>query len=386
MTAMNNFWARLPRPIFAQAPMIGVTDPAYRRVIAHCGAPDVAWTEFVSAAGLARDSRRTALLPMLQRAPGEVRCVAQIFGSDPADFEAAASVILQLGCFDGVDVNMGCPERHVTNSQGAGSALIRDMRLAQRIVEATRRGVDNRLPVSVKTRIGYDAIVVHDWLNALFDVAPAAVTLHLRTRNEMSAVPAHWSDDVAGVAVAEWQRRCAALAPELRPRLLFNGDVDSLARGAALTQFWGIDGVMLGRALFGTPWLFDTANRAAAAHVAAAREAGENPPRAPLTREFDDVVRVALRHIDEHDRQMRESAAANCRTYETWLTMRKHLRAYFVPFPAFKELRLALQESNSAAEARALIVAATAAAAAHTDDAAATSGAMPAAMRASIFS
>jgi tRNA-dihydrouridine synthase len=358
--------------------MIGVTDPAYRRVIAECGSADVMWSEFVSAAGLARAERRPALLPMLQRCAGERRCVAQLFGNDEAEFETAAGVVRALGCFDGVDINMGCPERHVTTSQGAGSALIRDMQLAQRIVLATKRGVNNELPVSVKTRVGFDRIVVRDWLNALLDVEPAAVTLHLRTRNEMSAVPAHWTDAVAGAAVAEWRRRADAMPLETRTRLLFNGDVDSLRTGAALAKFWNVDGVMLGRALFGTPWLFDAANRAAALDAAAAPLAGDNPPRPPLTRAFDDVVRVALRHIDEHARQMREAAAADCRTYETWLTMRKHLRAYFVPFPAFKATRLALQESNGPDEARAII-------AAHMASAPARSADMPPLMRSSSF-
>jgi tRNA-dihydrouridine synthase len=336
-----NFWTRLPRPIFVQAPMIGVTDPAYRRVIARCGAPDVAWTEFVSAAGLARESRRTALLPMLQRSEGDRHCVAQLFGSDPSEFETAAGVVRDLGCFDGVDINMGCPERNVTNIQCAGSALIRDMALAQRIVLATKRGAGD-LPVSVKTRIGYDRIVVHDWMNALLDVEPAALTLHLRTRNEMSAVPAHWTADVVGVAVDVWSKRQTAIGT----RLLFNGDVDSLATGAALTRFWRADGVMLGRALFGTPWMFADDSRAAAADVfardAAVTEsivAGANPPTPPLLRSFREVLAVARMHIDEHQRQIQESVDAELRTYETWLSMRKHLRAYFTPFLAAKPMR-----------------------------------------------
>jgi tRNA-dihydrouridine synthase len=355
--------------------MIGVTDPAFRRVIARCGAPDVAWTEFVSAAGLARASRRVALLPMLQRSEGDRFCVAQLFGNDPAEFETAAGVVRELGCFDGIDINMGCPERNITTTQGAGSALIRDMALAQRIVHATRRGAQ-LLPVSVKTRIGYDRIVVREWMNALMDVEPAAITLHLRTRNEMSAVPAHWHADVVGVAVGVWSTRKHAAGT----RLLFNGDVDSLSTGAALTRFWGADGVMLGRALFGTPWMFADDSRAAAAAVfdrapPDSVAAGGNPPMPPLMRSFEQVLAVAHLHIDSHERQIRESLAADLRTYETWLTMRKHLRAYFSPFPNSKPMRygpklfviaylvfvntrfyrMALQESDSADHARQII-------------------------------
>jgi tRNA-dihydrouridine synthase len=327
--------------------MIGVTDPAYRRVIAQCGAPDVAWTEFVSAAGLARESRRVALLPMLQRSEGDRYCVAQLFGSDPSEFETAAGVVSELGCFDGIDINMGCPERNVTTSQGAGSALIRDMALAQRIVHATRRGAQG-LPVSVKTRIGYDSIVVREWMNALMDVEPAAITLHLRTRNEMSAVPAHWRAEVVGVAVDVWSARKHVTGT----RLLFNGDVDSLTTGAALTRFWGADGVMLGRALFGTPWMFADDSRAAAATVFEQRDSpesvapGGNPPLPPLMRSFEQVLDIAHRHIDSHERQMNESRAADCRTYETWLTMRKHLRAYFNPFPNSKPMRYVCSKSD----------------------------------------
>jgi tRNA-dihydrouridine synthase len=168
----KKFWSLLKRPIFVQAPMIGVTDPAYRSVISKFGAPDVSWTEFVSAAGLCRENRRSHLLPMLGRVSGEKYCVAQLFGRDPMEFKAAAQLCKGLG-FDGI-------------AQGSGAALINDFALAQRIIRAAKEGADP-LPVSVKSRVGYNKIIVGEWMSALCDVEPAAITMHLRTRSEMSS-------------------------------------------------------------------------------------------------------------------------------------------------------------------------------------------------------
>jgi tRNA-dihydrouridine synthase len=371
---MANFFQLLKRPIFVQAPMIGVTDPAYRKIIAMCGPSDVAWTEFISASGLCREQRRAQLLPMLQRVDGERHCVAQLFGRVPEEFRDAAALVRELG-FDGVDLNFGCPEKAVTNAQHAGAALINDFPLAQRIIRATKEGAQG-LPVTVKTRIGFDSIVVDDWLRNLFECEPAAITLHLRTRSMMSATHARWNDAVVGAMTRERQRAGVAT------RLIANGDVDSLELGAALVEHFSIDGVMFGRALFGTPWLFDEQNRRQAANARSLRELlaervsltssiaavnadaaddarseqhviiGSNPPRVALTRTLPQVLDVIEQHIDAYEHLQQRSATLGSHVYSTWLLMRKHFRSYLLHFVDARPMRLALQESNNAAESR----------------------------------
>src|SRR3989338_3729618 len=184
----HGFWAELQKPIFALAPMADVTDAAFRRIIAKYGKPDVMWTEFVSVDGLCSIGREK-LLPDFWFSEGERPIVAQIFGSDPEHFYKAAQLIQELG-FDGIDINMGCPDRGI-NKQGAGVEHLKNPKLAQKVILETMRGA-GKLPVSVKTRIGYNSIQISDWLPYLLETEPAALTLHLRTRKEMSDVPAHW--------------------------------------------------------------------------------------------------------------------------------------------------------------------------------------------------
>ena len=178
----------------AMAPMANVTDAAFRRMFVECGKPDVFWTEFVSVEGLFSRGREK-LLPDLWFSPGEHPIVAQIFGGKPEQFAAIGPLIKELG-FDGVDINMGCPDRGVEKS-GGGAAFIKTPALAKEIVRALKRGVGAdataALPVSVKTRLGYSKTEELDkWLTALLEEQPAALTVHLRTRAEMSDVPAHW--------------------------------------------------------------------------------------------------------------------------------------------------------------------------------------------------
>ncbi|MDE1965620.1 MAG: tRNA-dihydrouridine synthase family protein, partial [Patescibacteria group bacterium] len=191
---MQSFWDRLPRPFFAMAPLADVTDPAFRRLVAACGKPDITWTEFVSADGLyhTRESARmldakNPLMRDLLYSEGERPIVAQLFSSKP-DFMAYASELAAKLGFDGVDINMGCPDRAI-EKQGCGSAMIRTPALAKAIVAAAK---SSGLPVSVKTRVGYGKEDLDEWLPALLEAEPAAITLHLRTRKEMSKVPARW--------------------------------------------------------------------------------------------------------------------------------------------------------------------------------------------------
>ncbi|HEX2792288.1 MAG TPA: tRNA-dihydrouridine synthase [Candidatus Paceibacterota bacterium] len=247
---MATFWDRLKRPFFALAPMADVTDAAYRKLIAEHALPDVMWTEFVSADGLYHTREKKGisdeenpLMRDLLFTPGEHPIVAQLFTSNPDAMAYAANLCKELG-FDGIDINMGCPDKAIER-QGCGSAMIKSPETAKVIIRAAKTA---GLPVSVKTRIGYSAVTLDEWLPALLAEDIAALTVHLRTRKEMSKVRAHW----------ELMPQAVALRDRIAPATLIigNGDVTSLADAKRKAEESGADGVMLGRAIFGNPWLF----------------------------------------------------------------------------------------------------------------------------------
>ncbi len=227
--------------------MADVTDAAFRRVIAKYGKPDVMWTEFVSADGLAlapEDSKKK-LLKSLEYSEVERPIVAQFFTSSPENMKKAAALALRLG-FDGVDINMGCPDRGVER-QGAGAANIKNPKRALEVIAATKDGAGD-LPVSIKTRIGFNTVEIETWIPNLLSSKFAALTVHLRTRKEMSKVPAHW----------EYVKRIVELRNEISPETLIigNGDVLTLSDARRKVEETGCDGVMIGKGIFGNPWLF----------------------------------------------------------------------------------------------------------------------------------
>src|SRR3989344_1997919 len=242
---MNNFWQTLKKPIFVLAPMADVTDAAFRRVIAKYGKPDVMWTEFVSADGLALapEEGRKKLLKDLEYSESERPIVAQFFTSSPANMRLAAQLAANLG-FDGIDINMGCPDKSI-EKQGAGAAMIKSSEKALEIIEAAKV---SGLPVSVKTRIGFNTVDIETWIPVLLSSGLAALTVHLRTRKEMSKVPAHW----------EYMKRIVELRNELAPDTLIlgNGDVATIDEAMKKVEETGCDGVMIGKGIFGNPWLF----------------------------------------------------------------------------------------------------------------------------------
>lgn len=242
------FWNNLTKPIMALAPMADVTDAAFRRIIAKYGKPDVIWTEFVSCDGLCSDGRPN-LLHDLWFDQSERPIVAQIFGGKPQNFTQTAQLLVELG-FDGIDINMGCPSKDIEKSC-AGAALIKDPKLAREIIRATKAGAGN-LPVSVKTRIGYRTDETDTWICELLSEQPAAITIHARTRNEMSKVPARWDTVKHAVEIAKEMYP----DPSTRPLIIGNGDVASVEEAHQKVQQTGCDGVMIGRGIFGNPWLF----------------------------------------------------------------------------------------------------------------------------------
>lgn len=310
----RGFWDKLAKPVFTLAPMANVTDAAFRATIARFGKPDVMWTEFVSADGLCSPAKEK-LLPDLWFSQKERPIVAQIFGSNPETIREAAKLVKRLK-FDGIDINMGCPDRAVER-QGAGASLMKNPKLMNKLVLAAREGAGN-LPVSVKTRIGYNKIDWLEWLPELLSVSPAAIVFHLRTRKEMSKVPAHWEEMKKIVAFVH-----EITAPTVRPYLLGNGDVTNLAEAKQKIAETGTDGIMIGRGIFGNPWLF---NR---------KTSLEEVP-----------VKKRLAAMIEHTRKF-EQKFFGIKRFEI---MKKHYKAYVNNFAGAKELRLNLMENAKSAQ------------------------------------
>jgi nifR3 family TIM-barrel protein len=314
----NGFWDKLKMPIFVNAPMANVTDAAFRRMFAECGLPDILWTEFVSVEALLSKGKDRALIDLRYDAD-EHPIVAQIFGAKPEQFERATRVIRELG-FDGVDINMGCPDNNVER-QGAGAAFIKDPSLAKKIIQATKRGA-GELPVSVKTRIGYAESEIETWLPTILKEDIAALTVHLRTRNEMSDVPAHW----------EFAPEIVALRDKYAPGTLVlgNGDISSMDDARAKVAASGMDGAMIGRGIFGNPWFFT----------------GHEPSVG------ERLGRMVI-HAETFEKMYQSDQPKN--SLKGFDVMKKHFKAYCSGFNGAKELRIQLMETKNAAEVKKIV-------------------------------
>lgn len=323
-----NFWQQLPKPIMVLAPMADVTDAAFRRMIAKysahersdgtIGGPDVMWTEFVAADGLARatEEGKKKLMADLIYDESERPIVAQLFTSNEEHMEAAAKLCNELG-FDGIDINMGCPDRAIER-QGCGSAMIKDPENARAIIRAAKRGADD-IPVSVKTRLGYNEDQLEEWLSELLKEDPAVVTIHTRTRKEMSKVPARWERIARAVEIRDEMGSNSLI--------FINGDVESVEDAKYKARETGADGVMLGRAIFGNPWLFHP------------------------TKDLSNVsLEERLTVMVEHTRLFDELLG-----FKNFAIMKKHYKAYVNGFDGAKELRVKLMETNSAEEVAAIV-------------------------------
>ncbi len=349
------FWQELkkknPNGIMVLAPMADVTDPAFRRIIAKYGKPDVIWTEFVSADGLflspvgeycekflnkeiTKDELSSLsngiggsnLIKDLAFTEEERPIVAQFFTSKPEMMQKAAELAVEMG-FDGIDINMGCPDKSI-EKQGAGSAHIKNPKLAQEVILAAMEGGrknGKNLPVSVKTRIGYNKNELETWLPAILETNPAVVTIHVRTRKEMSLVPARWEHVKRAVEI---RNSFVDSNGNKSQTLIFgNGDVVDLNDAENKVRETGCDGVMLGRAIFGNPWCFN-------------RE---------LKR--DDVsILDRLRVMLEHTKLFEELLP-----HKSFAIMKKHYKAYVNGWDGAKELRLKLMETKTASEVEEIV-------------------------------
>lgn len=323
-----NFWQKLPAPFFVLAPMADVTDAPFRRLIAKysahkrsdgtIGGPDVTWTEFVSADGLMRATPegKQKLMADLIYTEEERPIVAQLFSSNEEYMERAAALCLELG-FDGVDINMGCPDRAIER-QGCGSAMIKNPEVAVNIIRAAKRGAkmdEGGIPVTVKTRIGYNRDQLEEWLPFLLAETPAAITVHARTRKEMSKVPARWERVARAVEI----RNEVLGVDRLKTRIIGNGDAISLADAKDKAMASGADGVMLGRAIFGNPWLF-------------------HPEKDAHLVPLDEKLKVMVEHT---------KLFAELLPFKNFSIMKKHYKAYVKDFHGAAELRAELMEQET---------------------------------------
>ncbi len=311
-----SFWKKLPKPFFCLAPLADVTDPAFRRIIAKYGKPDVMWTEFVSADGLFKGGY-DALSKDLAYSEEERPIVAQFFSKDPELMRKAAALALEMG-FDGVDINMGCPDTNVCK-QGAGAAIIKNPKLAQEIILAAKQGATNgerSIPVSVKTRIGYNEEETETWIPAILETKPDALTVHARTKKDMSKVPARW----------EHVARAVELRDKISPSTLIigNGDVIDFDDARAKAEATGCDGVMFGRAIFGNPWLFS----------------GKSRP------DVKERLRVLLEHLNLFTELL---------PHKSFAIMKKHFKSYLQGDGYEKSLLLSLMNARNAQEAREIL-------------------------------
>lgn len=307
-----SFWNNLPKPFFVLAPMANVTDAAFRRVIAEHGKPDVMYTEFVSANGLA-SAGRAGLLPDLLYSESERPLIAQLFTAEPDKLFEAAQLVQELG-FDGIDINMGCPDKNVMK-QGAGASLMKKPELTAELMRAAKAGAPN-LPLSVKTRIGDTKNTLKEWLPVLLAEEPASIIVHARTRKEMSKVPARWETIAEAVDIAKGSGTL----------IIGNGDVLTLADGREKAAATGADGIMIGRGIFGNPWLF---NETAASPSLAER----------------------LGVMIEHTKLFMELLGE----VKSFHIMRKHYKAYANGFDGAKELRIKLMATENVADVEAAV-------------------------------
>ena len=296
--------------------MDDVTDVVFRRVVEAAAPPDVLFTEFVSVDGL-QSAGRERTMTRLRVEPGlRQPLVAQIWGNDPEKYLASARDIAEMG-FAGIDINMGCPERSVV-ARGCGGGMIGKMTLAAEVIAAAKQGAPN-LPVSVKTRVGLNAVITEEWASWLLRQDLAALTIHGRTVREMSKVPARWNEVAKVVALRD------EIAPETI--IIGNGDVTDHAHGLQLAAATKVDGVMIGRGIFHNLFAF----------------AETAPERSP-----DRMLTILQDHLDLYEADGRA---------KPFQVMKKFFKLYVNGWPGAAELRARLMDARTLDEVRALIAA-----------------------------
>lgn len=313
---MTNFWNDLPKPFFALAPMEAVTDVVFRHVVASAARPDIFFTEFVNASSFCSKKGTISTRGRLAFTNDERPIVVQIWGNKPDEFAKMSQSLAEMG-FNGIDINMGCPDKSVVHG-GSGSGLIRTPELAGQLIAAAKTG---GLPVSVKTRLGDMNINEwRDWLTFILQQDIANLTIHLRSRKEMSKVDAHYE------LIPEIKKLRDEIAPQTL--LTINGDILDRQQGEELARDYSIDGVMIGRGVFQNPFAFEV-------------------PKKDHTN--DELLAMMNLHLDLHDK------------YSTDLEPRKFdplkhfFKIYIRNFAGASELRDKLMHTHDTTEVRDII-------------------------------
>ena len=307
-----NIWQELPRPFLVLAPMEGVTDIIFRQVIAHAGRPDLFFTEFTNVSSYASEKGRMNALERLEIAPTDHPIIAQIWGKNPEHFAVIANALASLS-FSGIDLNFGCPDKHV-NKAGGGAAMIQNPDLAIKCFQDTVNSTN--LPVSIKTRLGWSKPEEYqEWLSTLLQQHPAALTVHLRTKKEMSKVPAHYE------LIPEIIKLRAEISPETV--LVINGDIRDKAHALKLhAKYPKVDGFMIGRGVFANPYCFTD--------------------HTPTREELMELLKLHLSLYEKYK-------------HIPYNNLKHFFKIYINNFPGAKELRTKLMKTHSLAEARAII-------------------------------
>ena len=311
----ENFWNELPRPFFILAPMEDVTDIVFRHVVSEAARPDVFFTEFTNTESFCHPEGIHSVRGRLTFSEDEQPMVAHIWGDKPEQFKEMSFGLADMG-FKGIDLNMGCPVANVAQ-KGKGSGLILRPEVAAEIIQATKAG---GLPVSVKTRLGfYEIDEWRDWLKHVFEQDIANLSIHLRTRKEMSKVDAHW----------ELIEAIKEMRDEVAPQTLLtiNGDIPDRQKGMELATKYGIDGVMIGRGIFHNPFAF------------------EKEPREHTSKELLDLFRLHLELFEKYSNEETQQ----------FKSLRRFFKIYVRGIRGASELRHQLMSTETVDEARALL-------------------------------
>lgn len=311
----ENFWATLPKPFFILAPMEDVTDVVFRHVVKEAGAPDVFFTEFTNSDSFCHPDGKESVRGRLVFTEDEQPIVAHIWGDNPDFFREMSMGVAEMG-FKGIDINMGCPVPNVAG-RGKGSGLILRPDVAATLIEAAKAG---GLPVSVKTRIGYhEREEMTAWITHLLEQDIANLSIHLRTRDEMSKVPAHWDMIPEIMAIRD------RVAPQTL--ITINGDIADRTAGLALAEKYGVDGIMIGRGIFKNPFAF------------------EKEPREHSTEELLGLLQLQLDLQDHYAEMVPRSIVG----------LHRFFKIYVKGFPGASDLRASLMNTKSTDEVRALL-------------------------------
>lgn len=346
----SNFWQQLAKPIIGLSPMDGVTDFPFRHITKKYGNPDLIYTEFTSVEGVCHSAQQ--LLKDFLYDETQRPIIAQVYGTTPKFFRQTAIVLSELG-FDGIDINMGCPAKNVAHS-GAGAALIKTPNLAQEIIRQTKAGVEDwlngmsaqdcpdispeicaevqkrhlalpsasqqrrALPVSVKTRIGYDSAVISEWIPNLLETELAAIAVHGRTLKQQYSGQASW-EEIA---------KAAELIHQTSTLILGNGDIESFADAQQKIHTYGTDGALLGRITMGNPQIFQKA--------------------LPVNQHKNPFV-IALEHAQLFEKTYQDNPKYN------FLPMRKHLGWYIHDIPNASQIRQEIYRTNNSQEFQAIL-------------------------------